>query len=479
LTNLDVGLNEARQKLSDAQAKVTSYRTALQRSGAAEAAKVVASPTMQQLRTQFSEIVGQRALLSPTLGPQHPQMVELRRQIEGVQEQMNAEARRTLDELQDAVSVADQRVTGMLAIRDSSRQRLASDNAASLELAQLQTNAQSLRTMYENMLTRLQQTTSQETLGTVNATIISQAVPPVFPATPRTNLVLGSAGLVGLALGALAVLLANLFDNSVKSPRELERRTRLPVLALVPRIGRRDLRVHGKRIPISEAVAARPMSMFAECFRTTRVAVQRVLPARKPVVLQFTSGSFGEGKTTCSIAFAQAAAADGRRVLLIDADVRRRSLTQNLGIKASAGLMEVLRGTAELRVAIIPAGSSRKPHVLPLSEADPGPHDRFSGASLETLLKQLKKGFDVIVIDSAPVLAVAESLNIAIRADAVIVVAKWCNSPMESVLRSLEELKRVEANVIGIMLTQVDVKRVTDQTYGRGHYAALMRYYER
>jgi capsular exopolysaccharide synthesis family protein len=479
LTNLDVGLNEARQALSDAQAKLTSYRTALQRSGPAEAAKIVASASMQQLRNRFSELVGQRAQLSPTLGPVHPQMVELRRQIEGVQEQMNAEARRTLDELQDAVSVANQRVSGMLSIRDSSRQRLASDNAASLELAQLQTNAQSLRTMYENMLTRLQQTTAQETLGTVNATIISQAVPPTSPTTPRANLILGSAGIVGVALAGLAVLLTNLFDNSLKSPRELERRTRLPVLALVPRVGWKDLRVSGRRISISEAVAAKPMSMFAECFRTARVAVQRVLPSRKPVVLQFTSGSFGEGKTTCSIAFAQAAAADGRRVLLIDADVRRRSLTQNLHIHASAGLMEVLRGTVESSAAILPGPSPRHPHVLPLSETDPGPHDRFSGTALETLLKQLKKDFDVIVIDSAPVLAVAESLNIAMRADAVILVAKWYSSPTESVLRSLEELKRVDARVIGFLLTQVDVRRVSDQTYGRGHYSALMRYYER
>jgi capsular exopolysaccharide synthesis family protein len=368
-------------------------------------------------------------------------------------------------------------VAGLLAIRDQSRTQLSLDNAANVELAQLQTSAVSLRQLYEEMLSRFKQTTAQETLGQVNARIVSEAVAPKRPSSPRTNVILASAVGIGLALGFFAVLLAQLFDNTVVRPEELERRTRVPILALVPQLQARDLKIGGKRVPIADVVLGKPMSLFAESFRNLRVAVMNVVGRDEPVVLQITSGTFAEGKTVCSIAFARTAAMDGKRVLLIDADVRRRSLTQSLGITAEIGLIELLRGKAELRDVIVPGVTNGTPDVIPLSAIDAGPHDLFSTEAFDSLLRKLKTVFDVIVIDSAPVLAVAEPLSLAKRVDAVVLVARWAKTPVEIVLKALEEINRVGGHVVGTLLTHVDVKKVTNQSYGRGYFPALMGYY--
>jgi capsular exopolysaccharide synthesis family protein len=477
LTNLDLGLNEARQELSNAQARLSAYLDALGQAGPANTTDVVASPMMMQLRTQHSTLVGQKAQMTPTLGPLHPQMVEINRQIFAIEEQMNAEAQRTFEVLKSEVAIADNRVAGLLSIRNQSRLRLAQDNAANVELGQLEANAASLRMLYDDMLTRFKQTSAQETLGQVNAAVVSEAVPPAVPSSPNIRMIAVAAAAVGLALGALAVLLAQLFDNTVVRPEEFERRTQVPLLALVPQMQAGDLTVGGRRIPLVDVVIGKPMSLFAESFRNLRVAVLDAVGSDEPVVLQMTSGTFAEGKTICSIAFARTAALDGKRVLLIDADVRRRCLTQYLGIDVEAGLIELLRGDAELRDVIVPGGAN-SPHVLPLSAVDAGPHDLFSTKAFENLLQTLKQGFDLIVIDSAPVLAVAEPISLAKRVDAVVLITRWGKTPLDVVLKALREIERVGGNVAGTLLTDVNIKKVSGQSYGRGHYPALLKYYQ-
>jgi succinoglycan biosynthesis transport protein ExoP len=477
LTDLDVALSGARRDLSDAEARLGGYRGALARFGPANAAEVVATPMMQQLRTQYGSLINQKAQFSPALGALHPQMVELNRQIAGLQEQMNAEAQRTVEELKTDVVIAENKVSGLLAIRDQSRTRLVKDNSASIELAQLQTNAESVRKIYEAMLTRLTQTTSQETLGQVSATIVSEAIRPTAPDSPKPMLIIAVAVALGLALGAFAVLLAQLFDKTIVRPEEFERRTQVPLLAMVPQLRRRDLKVGGTAVPIADFVLGKPTSHFAESFRNLRVAVLDSVDRQGAVVVQITSGTFAEGKTVCSIAFARTAAIDGKRVLLIDADVRRRSLTESLGIVAEAGLIEVLRGEAELRDVLIPGSATRGPHVLPLSASDAGSYDVFSTKAFESLLGRLKKGFDLIVIDSAPILAIAEPLSLAKRVDVVVVVARWAKTPIEIVQKALEEIRRAGGNVAGTVLTHVDTRKVSRSSYGRKYYPALMRYY--
>jgi capsular exopolysaccharide synthesis family protein len=477
LADIDSGLSNARKDLGDAEARLSGYQGAFERYGAASAAAIVATPTMQGLRGQYGALMNQKAQLSPTLGALHPQMVELEKQIAGLKEQLNAEARRTIDELRGEVSIAANKLEALTKVRDRSRRRLITDNSANVELIQLQSNAESLRGLYVAMLNRLQQTAAQESLGQVNATIVSEAVAPLEPSSPRRNVVLLGAAMAGIVLAMLTVVLMQLFDHTIVRPSDLELWTGLPLLALVPRLTRRDLRIGTDTFSMADVVLGKPMSLFTESFRNLRAAVFGLLERRESLVIQVTSGTFGEGKTLCSIAFARTAALDGKRVLLIDADTRRRSLSESLGIDATAGLSELLRGKVELNDVIVPGGTSRRPHVLPLAKTDPQPYDLFSTQAFEQLLEKLRKDFDIIVIDSAPVLALAEPISIAARVDAIVLVARWAKTPVDVTLKALEELKRAGGRVVGTVLTHVNVRSVSRRAYGRQYYPALMRYY--
>jgi succinoglycan biosynthesis transport protein ExoP len=476
LTDFDDGLSNARRDLSDAEAQLAGYQGALQRFGPANAAEVVASPTMQQLRAQLGVLANQKAQMSPTFGALHPQMVELNRQIAGLQEQMNAEARRTIEELRSNVTIARNKVEGLLSIRDGSRRQLATDNSANLTLVELQSKAESLRALYEAMLSRFQQTASQESLGQINATIVSEAVVPTTPSSPNWKAILAGSLAIGVAFGVFAVLLAQLFDQTIVRPEDLERRTGTPLLALVPQLTKRDLMVGTQPVPIVDVVLEKPMSLFTESFRNLRVAVLGTVGGGEPIAVQLTSGTFAEGKTLCSIAFARTAARDGKRVLLIDGDTRRRSLTHYLGIDADAGLCDLLRGEVTFNDVVVSSGA-HLPYVLPLARHSEASYDVFSTKAFEQLLVELKKRFDLIVIDSAPVLAVAEPISIASRVDAVVLVTRWSKTPVDVVLKTLEEIKRAGGRVVGTVLTHVDVKQVSSRAYGRKHYPALMKYY--
>ncbi|MET0658532.1 MAG: polysaccharide biosynthesis tyrosine autokinase [Steroidobacteraceae bacterium] len=478
ISNLDGSLNEAQQSLNAARATLQGYESALDRSGVAEAAKIVATPAMQQLRSQYTDLSNQLAQLSSTLGPKHPQIMELKGRVDSLRGEMYGEARRTIQQLMSDVAIAEQRVQGIESIRDQSRTQLAQENASTVELAQLQANAQSLRMLYDDMLTRLQQTTAQESRNQINATVVSEAVPPSSASSPRRGLIISGALVMGTAIGVLLMMLRQLLDRTVVNPRELERRTRLPVLALVPKLRWRDLRLKGRRLDIAHYVANKPFSLFAEAFRNLRVSVRRPR-SDETTVVQITSGASGEGKTICSLAFAQAAALDGRRVLLIDADVRRRSLTEAMGITVSAGLLELLRGEATLDEVLLPGVDRSTPHIIPLSMALAGPHDRFYDRAFRLLLQTLKQSFDLIIIDSAPVLAIAEALTLSRHADAVVIVARWARTPLETVAKARESIERAGGNVAGLLLTHVDVESVMKQTYGRKHYPSLMQYYQK
>jgi Mrp family chromosome partitioning ATPase len=115
--------------------------------------------------------------------------------------------------------------------------------------------------------------------------------------------------------------------------------------------------------------------------------------------------------------------------------------------------------------------------VLPLSTAEAGPYDRISGEMFGEVLQRLKSDFDLIVIDSAPVLAVADSLALTKRVDLVVLVTRWAKTPVEIVQKAVEEIHRVGGQIAGMLLNQVNIRKVANQTYGRGHYPALLKYY--
>ncbi|MDX5392416.1 MAG: CpsD/CapB family tyrosine-protein kinase, partial [Caulobacteraceae bacterium] len=186
----------------------------------------------------------------------------------------------------------------------------------------------------------------------------------------------------------------------------------------------------------------------------------------------------GEGKTTTSVCLARSAAQQGHRVLLVDCDLRRRSVNRLMGKEPDKGLIEVLAGEASLSDVLQVDGVTGV-QLLPLAKSSLTPKDVFGSAAMDRLLDELRRSYDLVILDTAPVLPVADTRVLAPKADAVVFLARWRKTPEHAIQNAFRQLLGTGAHLGGVALTQVDMKM--QQKYGYGdpgyYYAEYKKYY--
>lgn len=447
------------RNLIAARTKLFTLEQSLRLAGSAATAQLIDTADMAALRRQYASLENQQAARSVQFGPNHPQVIELNAQLADTLAGIDREAQRAVAALRNEVSAQQRRLAVLQSSRDAARLRLSVDSAADARLAVQRVRSQPLRQQYEQTLDRLQEVSAQATFARVNAVLASAAALPTRPSSPKVRLTLAVASAIGIGAAGLLVFVFDLLSEWRARPADVEARTGLPLIALIPELRRADLRARRKRISTVEIVPTKPSGHFAESVRRLRIAALGGSDLSKGTVVQFTSASFAEGKTLSCIACAQAAAVDGNRVLLIDADARRAALTEALGIETATGLMEVLDGSAELKAALVREPSGTAPSVLPLSRHGMRSHDLFASQAMVRMLEQLREEFDLIFIDSAPVLAVADALALTSCVDVVVLAARSCKTPIKLVLKAAQVIRRVEGPLVGIALTRVSSKR--------------------
>lgn len=475
VTDVSGQLATAKAQLADAQARLNSFRSQM-KSGSAVTDDAQVSGVLEQLRLKYSDLMRQKDQLAATLGPLHPQMVEINHQIANISGQIGTEEQRVTAALQSNVSAAREKVASLASSQNQAQGELAKEGQAQVRLAELQRNADALRTLYESFLSRYKQIDEQRSLVASDARILSEATPPLMPSFPNKKLMFAISLVIAFVVASTLVFILEFLRGAIIFPEDLERRTQVPALGLVPTLRRRDLYTQGRRIDPMDLVARKPMSVFTEAFRTLRVTIFTSGVGHGGQVIQMTSGTIGEGKTLCAMAFGRTLAMQGVKVLIVDGDLRRRVLSQNLRQPPRYGLVELMSGEADLSDVIIRGGQG-SPAVLPISAGNLPPLDLFSADRFGVLLESLRDSFDVIIIDSPPVLAVADALVIARLSDVVVLIAKWGKTPRQAVMKALNQLQKVGANVAGILLTHVDLKTVTAYSLGQGGHSAMMKYY--
>jgi capsular exopolysaccharide synthesis family protein len=264
------------------------------------------------------------------------------------------------------------------------------------------------------------------------------------PVTPRTGLNLGLGLLLGIGLGVAQALTRDRIDTSFHSREQLARVTGVPVLAMLQQ------QSGSKGTPILLPRVGR--SRLAESLRHLRTNL-RFVDAASPVrVLVVTSSVESEGKSTISANLAQSFAEAGRRVLLIDGDLRRPRLETYLDLEGSAGLTSVLIGEAELHDVTQEWGSDGL-EVLASGPIPPNPNELLGGPVMEQLLLKAREDYEMVIIDTPPVLPVADALIVAAIADGAILVVRNGRTTGEQVSRSLEMLQSASARVLGTVLS--------------------------
>lgn len=479
VADLNSQLAIQRAELSEARARLDAVQSQLERGVQADTiAEVLRSEVIRELRRQQAEIARRQAELSSRYGPRHPQILTVQRELADIEAQIDAEIARIVTSLENEVNVSAQRVRSLQQSLQEARSELATNNSAIVRLRELEREAEASRALFESFLNRFRQTNESQGLAEADARIIANASVPQSPSSPNVllNLALGVV-LAGVA-GVGVVFALEMLDNGLHTDTDIERNFGLPHIASVPRLKASLLeRFQGGAIDPGQYVVEKPLSSFAESFRTIRSAIRVSGIGGASKVIAITSALPGEGKTTTTTGLGRISAMSGTKTLVIDCDIRRRLLTKALYNETEAGLLEVLNGLARLEDVIVKDNATDL-MILPVKETTFTPRDVFGSQAFADLLAHLRDQYDQIILDTAPVLAVADTREIAGQVDAVVVAARWKKSAVGVVRKALLELRASKANILGVVLNSVDLEAQARYGYDtQGYYYQSYRKY--
>ena len=457
LSGLSTQLAQAKAENAAAQARLSAAREQVRggRSGE-ELGDSLDSPVVSQLRAQRAEAAREVAALEKRYGPRHPALVQAQNQLRTADQHIAAEVKRIVANASIQASIAGQRAASLAGSVAQTQGKLASDNEASVRLAELERNAESSRTLYQAFLDRYRQTVAQSGLESSDSYIVSRARVPSAPSSPNMLIYAAMAVVGGLGIGVLLVVLLQLLERGLETSDAIEGTLGLATLASIP--DARTLpgyRKSGLPAPPAELLLKRPQSTYAEAFRTLRTSIQFAEAAQPVRVVAITSAVPGEGKTTTAMSLARAMAAAGGKVLLIDADARRRASSRQFAEDVKLGLDEVLAGEATLEQAIV-KDSLSDACLLP-QRLDSKGISLAESPRLAELIEQVRERYDLVILDTPPVLPVDEARVIASMADGVVFLVRWRKTPSKAASVALRRLYDVHAEMLGAVLTLVDV----------------------
>jgi capsular exopolysaccharide synthesis family protein len=484
LAQLNTQLVTARSDLAEAQAKYAQAKQ-LQASGRAEdLSQIFQSGLIQQLRTQQSELLRQKAQYLNIFGPKHPKMVELESQLKDIEGKINDEVTRVVATVANDVAVANARVASL----QTSMSRLETDSGvqdkAKIKLAELEARSNSAHQLYQAFLEKFKETQGQEGIQTADSRVISRAVPPEAPAIPNKTRDMEMSLVGGLFLGFLLAFAAERFDGRLRTAEQLENLLHLPVLSTIP-----ELKGRKSSQSAADHVIEKPLSTYAEAMRGLELALSHSNIERKPKTILVTSSVPDEGKTTVALSLARVCARGKKKVLLVDCDFRRPSVRKALGLEGARayartsaieeranGLLDVLSGSKPLEDAVITDPQSSVKCLLAL-RIPTNPTDILSSSAMQRFIKKAGAEWDYVIFDSAPVLPVNDTRILAPFIDTIAFVVRWKKTPKEAVVTAARSLADVNAPVAGIVMTRADLRR--QRYYGHGYqsYHKYEKYY--
>jgi exopolysaccharide transport family protein len=479
MSELNAQLILARTALAEAQAKYERAQQIRSSGGTIESmADVVQSNTISQLRQKQAELARELADLSSRYGPRHPEIVNAEAQQRDIQRQIGAEVSRIIGSLQNNVSVARTRVSALEDSLRDIRGETGESGEASVQLRELEREAAANRAVYESFLNRFKETSQQQDLQVPDSRVISQATAPISPSHPRKSVSLALALIASAMLGVgLAFLLEHL-NNGLETARDVEEALGLPHLVSLPLVPT-EKGPDGKPLKPHDYLLSKPLSAFSEALRSLRSVLQLSNVDNPPKVVLFTSALPSEGKTTTSVSFARAAAASGLSVAIVDCDLRHPSVHKTFGLPTpDVGLVELLAERLDPESVLL-GDTKTSLKILPVATGSANPPDVLASSQMRLLIDRLRNDFDLVVLDSAPVLPVADSRVLSKIADETVFVVRWSETPKDAAQSAIRELRHYDCSIAGVLLSAVDVTKQAKYGYGDAgyYYGRYSRYY--
>ncbi len=422
-------------------------------------ADVLQSQTIRLFKDQLVKATRREAELLTRYGPKHPELIKARAEVGDIEMQLSVEVDKIVANLETEFRVAEERERTLADSLVGLKEQQIISKDASVRLRELEREVATSRQVFETFLQRYKQTAESQDLQVADARIVQQADVPLVVASPKRKQITAIGLLAGLVIGFGLAALVELANPGLRRPEDIEEALGIPHLASLPLLKRRS---DGFQDPDSalRATVAVPGGVFAEAVTLARHAIDRRRHDPAPRIILITSALPNEGKTLLAANLAYQLATVGQRTLVIDADVRRSSLSQQLGLDRAPGLLDaimqgrpfeefLLRDTTT-ELVVMPAGGGGQ-MTLPLS-----PTQALDAPGFGQRLARLKSHFDTIIVDAAPILPVLDTRILAAHADQIVLVTTWNSTPRQILRRGIRLLGANAGKVVGAVINQVD-----------------------
>ena len=445
-------------QLSDAASRATADRIAAEDRWHAISKAAPFSISEVNSNPAFQALVGAKARVEAELADARSRYVEETPQVKAKKAQL-AEFDRRIDVIADSIKrssyldyqSARERERSLAAKVDSLRQEALGEQDRGVQYSVLKRIADTNRALYDTLLSRYNQINATAGAAVNNITLVDRAEVPTKPSSPKLILNILLSLVLGLLVAAVAVLLREIFDGSIRSPEDVEVKVGLPLLGLIPLEAKRDMSdvLDDRRSNIGEA--------FSSLVTNLRYSTANGLPE----LLMVTSSREGEGKSTASRTIARDVASLGKRVLLVDADLRRPTLHGYLAERNKRGLADYLTNQKTFDEIVAPTDVENLNYVTALP-MPPDPALLLGGEGVNRFVAEARARYDLVIIDSPPLLGLSDAALLASHADGVLFVIDASVFHRGAVKSALRRLKLVNAKVLGVVLNRFDPKNSGD-----------------
>jgi capsular exopolysaccharide synthesis family protein len=405
----------------------------------------LASPVVQDMQKQRSEI---QAALDTARGRylnDHPSILRLTSQLHDMDVQLNRAATEARNAVRAQFVAAEATESSLRSQVKALEGATLQEQDRSVRYNTLAREADTNRSIYDGLLQRYRELNASAGITASNIAVIDDADPPMQPSSPNPFLNLTIALFLGTLTAAGVVFLKDQLDDRVRVPEEIEEKVGLHLLGVVPDVKDED--------PVD--ALRDPKSMVSESYNALRSSLLYSTRDGLPQLMLVTSAQASEGKSTTSYAIARGMALVGKRSLIIDGDLRRPSIHHLSGVSNKVGLSDILVGEKTAEQAIVP-GEVDNFFVLPSGPVPPSPAELLSSPRLLELFQTLRQRFDVIVIDSAPVLGLADSPGLSALADGVLLIIESNRGRGGQLKAAVRRLHLMKPTILGAVLTKFD-----------------------
>ena len=477
-------LRVANQQLAEAQAdrvvKEARYRMAMTRNPEL-LLSVAPSATLSQLQQQQAALTVQQAQLQSKFGPQWPRLKEVQSSLTSVSHAIDGEITTMQSRFEVEYKTAQSTENLMRERLEGAKQQAYQQNRSSAQYQILRHGAESASDLYDALQTRLKEAGITAGLNANQIDVVDHATTPAIPVFPVKRNDAGIGLGAGLVLGLALALFAETIDDTIRTSDDAESVTGLPALAVIPHFDPAQKKVVAapgtaaadaerermSRVSPDLISYTEPQSYVSEGFRTLRSSILLSAVDREPKLLLLTSSFATEGKSTCAANLAISFARRSARVLIVDTDLRKGTLHMKFRTSNRFGLSTLLVREDEGSAYENPLPDLPNLTLVTRGPITVNPGEALASRSMEQLLQRWRSEYDHIILDTSPVLAVADTLSIAPQVDASFILVRSGVTRKKALLRTREQMRRVNARVQGIIVNDVDLRLENYYTYSK------------